>query len=202
MSFPETLKLPRKLELEKVKLKPEETALLVIDVQNDFANPSGKLYAKGAERIIEPIKGLVDKARRAGALIIYTQDWHIKGDPEFKIWGEHAVAGSWGAEIVEELKPGEDDVVVRKPSYDAFYSTFLDHVLRAKGIATLILTGLLGNVCVHCTAVGAAVRGYKLVIPVDAIFTMNEFDHIASLRFMNEILKAVLTTSGDLEFEV
>lgn len=202
MSFPETLKLPKKLELEKVRLKPKETTLLVIDVQNDFANPSGKLYARGAEKIIEPIKNLIGKARKAGALIIYTQDWHVKGDPEFKIWGEHAVAGSWGAEIVEELKPRGDDVVVRKPSYDAFYSTSLDHVLRARGVKTIVLTGLLGNICVLCTAVGAAVRGYGLAIPVDAIFTIHEFDHVASLRFMREVLKATLTTSGDLEFEV
>ena len=202
MGFPETLKLPKKLELEKVRLKPGETALLVIDVQNDFANPSGKLYAKGAEKIIEPIKGLVEKARRAGTTIIYTQDWHVKGDPEFRVWGEHAVAGSWGAEIVEELKPRGDDVVVRKPSYDAFYSTPLDHLLRARGVKTIVLTGLLGNICVLCTAIGAAMRGYGLAIPVDAIYTIHEFDHIASLRFMREILKAVLTTSKDLEFEV
>ena len=202
MSFPEILKLPEKPKIREVRVDPSSAALLIIDVQNDFANPSGKLYAKGAEKVIPPIKKLASAARRSGATVIYTQDWHIKGDPEFEIWGEHALAGTWGAEIVDELKPEEADVIVRKPSYDAFYSTSLDHVLRSRKITTLILTGLLGNICVHCTAIGAAMRGYKLIIPVDAIFTIHEFDHVASLRFMNVILKAELTTSDKLSFEV
>jgi len=201
MELPEVLKLPKKLEVKSVKLDPSESALVVIDVQNDFANPSGKLYAKGAEKIIQPIKKLLAKARSAGATIIFTQDWHIEGDPEFEIWGEHTLANTWGAEIVDELRPEKTDIIIRKPSYDAFYSTSLDHVLRARKIKKLILTGLLGNVCVLCTAVGAAVRGYQLVIPVDAVFTILEFDHIASLRFMNSILKADLTTSDTLSFE-
>ena len=201
MELPEVLKLPKKLEVKSVKLNPSESALVVIDVQNDFANPSGKLYAKGAEKVIQPIKKLLAKARSAGATIIFTQDWHIKGDPEFEIWGEHTLADTWGAEIVDELKPEKTDIIIRKPSYDAFYSTSLDHVLRARKIKKLILTGLLGNVCVLCTAVGAAVRGYQLVIPIDAVFTILEFDHIASLRFMNSILKADLTTSDMLSLE-
>ncbi len=202
MKFPEALKLPGRLEIKEVEVNPSETALLVIDVQNDFANPSGKLYARGAERIIQPIRRLTLAARRSGATVIYTQDWHLKDDPEFEIWGEHTLEGSWGAEIVEELKPEESDIVVRKPSYDAFYSTSLDHILRSRKISTLILTGLLGNICVLCTAMGAAVRGYRLVLPVDAVFTIHEFDHIASLRLMSTVFKAELTTLDALKFGV
>jgi len=202
MGFPEVLKLPKKLEVTSVRADPRETALVIIDVQNDFINPSGKLYAKGSEKIIPPIKKLLSKARDAGATILFTQDWHIRDDPEFKIWGEHTVAGTWGAEIIGELKPEETDITIRKPSYDAFYSTPLDHVLKSREIKKLILTGLLGNICVLCTAVGAAVRGYELIIPVDAVFSLTDFDHIASLRFMNSVLKAALTSSDLLSFEV
>jgi nicotinamidase-related amidase len=202
MSFPEVLSLPERLEVKDVAVKPAGYALLIIDVQNDFANPSGRLYARGAERIIQPIKHVLSSARNAGATVIYTQDWHVRDDPEFKIWGEHAVEGTWGAEIVDELKPADNELRIRKPSYDAFYSTPLDHILRSRNINTLILTGLLGNVCVLCTAIGAAMRGYRLVVPVDAIFTIQEFDHVASLRFMTAILKAELTTSNTLRFEV
>jgi len=202
MEFPEVLKLPKKLEVTGVQVDPKETALVVVDAQNDFMKPSGKLYAKDSEKIIPAIKKLLSKARDAGATIVFTQDWHVKDDPEFKIWGEHTVAGTWGAEIVEELKPGEADIIIRKPSYDAFYSTPLDHILRSKGIKKLILTGLLGNICVLCTAIGAAVRGYELVIPVDAVFSLSEFDQVSSLRFMNSVLKAVLTSSDLLGFEV
>ncbi|RLG04684.1 MAG: cysteine hydrolase, partial [Thaumarchaeota archaeon] len=103
MSFPEILKLPEKLKIEEARVDPSSAALLIIDVQNDFANPSGKLYARGAEKVIPPIKKLASAARRSGATVIYTQDWHIRGDPEFEIWGEHTLAGTWGAEIVDEL---------------------------------------------------------------------------------------------------
>ncbi len=202
MNFPETLKLPESLEVKELKVRSSETALLVVDVQNDFANPSGKLYAKGAEKIIKPIRKLASSAREHGATVIYTQDWHLKDDPEFKIWGEHTLVGTWGAEVVDELRPGESDVVVRKPSYDAFYSTPLDHVLRSRKINTLILTGLLANICILCTAMGAAVRGYRLIIPVDAIFAIQEFDYVASLRLMSTVFKAELTTSDGLRFEV
>jgi len=202
MEFPEIVKLPKKLEVKAVEVDPARTALVIVDVQNDFVRSSGKLHAKGAEKIIQPIRDLISKARSSGAAVIFTQDWHVKGDPEFDIWGEHTVANSWGAEIVDELEPSDSDIVVRKPSYDAFYSTPLDHILRAKKIENLILTGLLGNICVLCTAIGAAVRGYKIVVPVDAVFTILEFDHVASLRFMTSILKATLTTSQLLRFEV
>lgn len=202
MEFPEILKLPRKLEITSIRVDPTEVAFIIIDVQNDFVKPSGKLYAEGSERIIKPIKKLLSKAREARVTIIFTQDWHIKDDPEFKIWGEHTMAGTWGAGIIEELRPDEADVVIRKPSYDAFYSTPLDHILRSRNMRKLILTGLLGNICVLCTAVGAAVRGYELIVPVDSIFSISEFDHIASLRFMNSVLKATLTTSDLLDFEV
>lgn len=202
MSFPEILKLPEKLETKDVVVKPAESALLIIDIQNDFASPSGRLYVHGVEKIIQPIKRLLSSARRAGVTVIYTQDWHIRDDPEFKIWGEHAVEGTWGAEIIEELKPVEGEITVKKPSYDAFYSTSLDHILRSRDIKTLILTGLLGNVCVLCTAIGAAMRGYKLIVPVDAIFAIHEFDHVSSLRFMSAILKAELTASDRIRLEV
>lgn len=202
LEFPETLRLPRKLELVSVRVDPREAALVIIDVQNDFVRPSGKLYVEGAEKIIQPIKKLLIKAKEADATIIFTQDWHIRDDPEFGIWGEHTMAGTWGAEIINELKPSEMDIIVRKPSYDAFYSTPLDHVLRSRNVKRLILAGLLGNICVLCTAVGAAVRDYGLIIPVDAVFSTSEFDHISSLYFMNSILKAALTTSDLLSFEV
>ncbi len=202
MSFPEVLRLPERLEVRDAVVEPAGSALLIIDVQNDFANPSGRLYAQGAEKVIQPIKRLLSSARNAGAMVIYTQDWHVRGDPEFKIWGEHAVEGTWGVEIVDELKPAEGEIAIRKPSYDAFYSTPLDHILRSRSIRVLILTGLLGNVCVLCTAIGAAMRGYKLIMPVDAIFTIHEFDHTAAIRFMSSILKAELTTSDRLRFEV
>ncbi|TRM85938.1 isochorismatase, partial [Sulfolobus sp. E3] len=74
---------------KEVTLNPMSTALIIVDMQNDFVRKNGKLSVPTAENTIPYIKNLIDKARSAGALVVYTQDWHMKDDPEFKIWGEH-----------------------------------------------------------------------------------------------------------------
>ncbi len=85
------------IEVRRAKLQARETAVVVVDMQNDFVRRDGKLYVPSAEDTIKPIAELLGRARRAGASVIYTQDWHMKDDPpEFRIWGEHALAGTWG----------------------------------------------------------------------------------------------------------
>ena len=200
ISLPKMLKLPEELKAVKISVDPRKTAVIVIDMQNDFIEEKGKLYVPRSEKLIKPIKSILDKAREAGATIIYTQDWHHEDDPEFEVWGEHALADSWGAEIVEELKPKEGEFVVRKPSYDAFYGTPLEHILRYRGLENLILTGVLANICVLHTAGSAAMRGYRLIIPVDCILALNEFDYALSLRQMSFIYKAKLTRSDMMKF--
>ena len=200
ISLPKMLKLPEELKAVKISVDPRKTAVMVIDMQNDFIEEKGKLYVPRSEKLIKPIKSILDKAREAGATIIYTQDWHHEDDPEFEVWGEHALADSWGAEIVEELKPKEGEFVVRKPSYDAFYGTPLEHILRYRGLENLILTGVLANICVLHTAGSAAMRGYRLIIPVDCILALNEFDYALSLRQMSFIYKAKLTRSDMMKF--
>ena len=200
ISLPKMLKLPEELTVVKVSVDPRKTAVMVIDMQNDFIEEKGKLHVPRSEKLIKPIKSILDKAREAGATIIYTQDWHHDDDPEFEVWGEHALADSWGAEIVEELKPKEGEFVVKKPSYDAFYGTPLEHILRYRGLENLILTGVLANICVLHTAGSAAMRGYRLIIPVDCILALNEFDYALSLRQMSFIYKAKLTRSDMMKF--
>ena len=200
ISLPKMLKLPEELRAVKVSADARRTAVMVIDMQNDFIEERGKLYVPRSESLIKPIKSLLNTAREVGATIIYTQDWHHEDDPEFEVWGEHALAGSWGAEIVEELKPKEGEFIVRKPSYDAFYGTPLEHILRYRGLENLILTGVLANICVLHTAGSAAMRGYRLIVPVDCILALNEFDYALSLRQMSFIYKAKLTRSDMIEF--
>ena len=200
ISLPKMLKLPEELRAVKVSADARRTAVMVIDMQNDFIKEKGKLYVPRSESLIKPIKSLLNTAREVGATIIYTQDWHHEDDPEFEVWGEHALAGSWGAEIVEELKPKEGEFIVRKPSYDAFYGTPLEHILRYRGLENLILTGVLANICVLHTAGSAAMRGYRLIVPVDCILALNEFDYALSLRQMSFIYKAKLTRSDMIEF--
>jgi len=185
---------------QQVELKSNETALIVVDMQNDFANPKGSLFVKTAPDTIPSIRSVIEKARKAGVKIIYTQDWHAKDDPEFKIWGVHAVAGTWGAEIVDELKPSEDDILVKKLRYDAFYGTSLEHILRLHNIKNTVITGTVANICVLHTAGSAALRWFNVVVPVDCISALTEFDYKAALRQITFLYRGTLTKSELIRF--
>lgn len=198
--LPEVVKVPEKFEVKQVNLDASKTALIVVDMQNDFADEKGKLFVPTSRKTIEPIKKVLEKARSAGATIIYTQDWHMKDDPEFRIWGEHAVAGTWGAEIIDELKPREDEVMVKKLRYDGFYGTYLDDVLRMRGIEDVVVVGTVANICVLHTAASASLRGYRVIVPVDCISALNDFDYAASLRQITFLYRGTLTSSELLEF--
>ena len=87
----------------------------------------------------------IELAREHAMHVVYSQDTHRPGDPEWRIWPEHAQEGSWGWQIVDELAPTTDDLVLRKVRYDAFYGTPLDHQLRLWGIDTLVICGTVAN---------------------------------------------------------
>jgi nicotinamidase-related amidase len=167
---------------QAVALDPATSALIVIDMQNDFVRPKGALYVPDAQATIPAIAGLLERARGAGMPVAFSQDTHGEGDPEWDIWGEHAREGSWGWEIVSELAPAASEPVLRKVRYDAFYGTHLDHLLRVWETRTLIVCGTVANICVHYTAASAALRFYDVVVPRDAVSALEAFDLEASLR--------------------
>lgn len=202
MKIKETVETPELEVKERVTVDPARTAVVIIDMQNDFVRRSGKLYVPDAEKTIEPIRRLLAKAREAGARVVYTQDWHFKDDPEFRIWGEHCVMDTWGADIIEELKPQPSDVIIRKRRYDAFFGTDLDYVLRHVVKAdTLIIAGTVANICVLHTAGSAALNWYRVVVPIDAISALNRFDYLAALRQISFLYYGELTTVDGLIFE-
>ncbi|PVU76689.1 isochorismatase [Acidianus hospitalis] len=194
------LEVPKIPEEKEIELNPHDTALIIVDMQNDFVRKDGKLPVPTAESTIKPIKDLIKKARYSSALVIYTQDWHMKDDPEFKIWGEHALAGTWGAEIIDELKPEKDDFIIKKYRYDAFFETPLDYILRVKGIKNLIITGTVANICVLHTAGSAALRWYNVIMPKDGISAITDFDYYATLRQVDFLYKGKITTSAGIKF--
>ncbi len=167
---------------DEVQVDTSGTALVVVDMQNDFVKEGGSLLVPDAEGTIPSIRGLLDLARESGMKVVFTQDTHNEGDPEWEIWPEHAREGSWGWEIVEELAPLAGETVIRKVRYDAFYGTALDHLLRTWDVETLIICGTVANICVHYTAASAALRWYEVVIPRDATSALDPFDLEASLR--------------------
>ncbi len=184
---------------EEVRVDPAKTALIVVDMQNDFVKEGGTLVVPDAEATVPTIKGLLDSARESGVRVVFTQDTHNQGDPEWEIWPEHVREGSWGWEIVEELKPLEDEVVIRKVRYDAFYGTHLDHFLRIWDVDTLIICGTVANICVHYTAASAALRWYGVIIPRDATSALDPFDLEASLRQTSFLFAGRITTSEAIE---
>jgi nicotinamidase-related amidase len=182
----------------EVQVDPSSAALLVVDMQNDFVDPRGRLSVPAAAPTVPAIVRLRDLARANQMPVVYTQDWHEEDDPEFALWGQHAVGGTWGAEIVPELAPGPRDLVIRKLRYDAFYGTPLDHELRRRRIDALVVTGTVSNICVLHTAGSAALRWFGLVVPVDAISALTAFDQRAALRQIAFLYRGTLTRSDGI----
>jgi nicotinamidase-related amidase len=131
--------------------------------------------------------------------VVFTQDTHNEGDPEWRIWPEHAREGTWGWEIVEELRPRDGEVVIRKLRYDGFYGTSLDHLLRLWGIDTVVVCGTVANICVHYTAASAALRWYHVVIPKDATSALDPFDMELSLRQTAFLFAGEVTTAAGVQ---
>jgi nicotinamidase-related amidase len=195
------VKIPEMEIKEEVVLDPSKTAVVVVDMQNDFVKPNGKLYVPTAQATVPAIRKLLEKARDANVPIVYTQDWHFKNDPEFRIWGEHCVMNTWGAEIIDELKPMPDDILIRKRRYDAFFGTDLDYVLRHVVHAdTLVIVGTVANICVLHTAGSAALNWYNVVVPIDGISALDEFDYYAALRQVTFLYKGILTKVDSIRF--
>ena len=164
------------------------TALVIVDVQNDFADPKGGLSVAGGDAVVPVINGEIAQALAAGATIVATQDWHPESTPHFQkdggIWPVHCVADTWGAELHPDLRFPDDGPRVRKGSngedgYSGFTMrdptsgqetpTELDGLLRDKGIERVVVVGLATDYCVSATALDAARLGYDTALLTDAI---------------------------------
>ncbi|HEY7522224.1 MAG TPA: isochorismatase family protein [Candidatus Limnocylindrales bacterium] len=162
------------------------TALVVVDVQNDFADPGGSLSVPGGDRIVAAVDDLVGRAEAAGAVIVYTQDWHPESTPHFAkdggIWPVHCVRGTWGAELHPDLTV-RGPVVRKGTNGEDGYSGFsmrdlvtgdsipteLDGLLRGRDVRRVVVCGLATDYCVKATALDAVRLGYETSVPVDAI---------------------------------
>jgi nicotinamidase-related amidase len=143
------------------------TALLVLDMLDDFI--TGKLANPAAEQIVEPIAALARMALgRDDWLVIYGNDAHQAGDFELAVFGEHAMAGSPGARVIEALTPQVGDIPVPKRYYSAFTQTDLDATCRVHGIDRLVMTGQHTDCCCRHTSYDAFARGIQLAVIADA----------------------------------
>ncbi len=167
-------------------------ALIVVDVQNDFASPQGNLPVPGAESVIPFINDQIERARRAEAVVVYTQDWHPESTPHFEkdggIWPVHCVGGSEGAEFHTDLDMVDEAVVIKKgiggeDGYSAFNirdpetgevsPTGLADQLRGRGITGTAVLGLALDYCVRETAIDSVGEGFKTVLLADGTSAVN-----------------------------
>jgi len=166
-------------------------AVVVIDMLNDFV--TGMLKCERAERIIPNLEKLIRAARRKGVPVIYSNDAHLPKDFELKKWGEHAMKGTKGAEVIPQLKPEKGDYIIEKRTYSGFFETGLDSLLRSLNVNTLILTGLHANMCVRHTAADAFFRGFKLIVPRDATEAFTEEEYQEGLEYLKNVYNAEIT---------
>jgi nicotinamidase/pyrazinamidase len=159
------------------------TALVVVDVQNDFAHPRGSLYVRGGEEVVPVANAEIERALGAGALVVYTQDWHPEQTPHFKKyggqWPVHCVAESWGAELHAGLRvePGAPTIrkgadgrdgysafSVRDPRSGEVEATQLESLLREHGVERVVIAGLATDYCVVETALDARRLGHPTTV--------------------------------------
>jgi len=193
----DVVKVPEITFTKQVTLPAQKTALVVVDMQNDFVNPEGQLVVPAAKRTIPYIKSLLEMARNAGVRVAYTQDTHFEDDKEWQIWPEHCRQGSWGWEIIDDLKPQSEDLVCQKSRYDGFYGTWLNHYLsQVWQVKHLVILGTVSNICVLHTAASAGLRWFHTVVPANGISALTEFDqaltlHQAASLYAGEVVEGV-----------
>ena len=192
----QTVEVPPYEVQSEVRIEHSRTALVIVDMQNDFVAQGGSLRVPDAQSTIPAISTLLELWRAYGMRVVFTQDTHRDGDPEWRIWPEHAREGSWGWQIVDALAPAPDETVIPKVRYDGFYGTPLDHLLRLWGVTTLVICGTVANICVHYTAASAALRWYDVIVPRDAVSALDPFDLESSLRQTAFLFGGRITTAA------
>lgn len=179
-----------------------ESALLLIDVINDFDFPEGEQLLKLALPIGKNIAALKRRTRDAGIPSIYVNDNFGRWQSDLNKIVEHCrEADARGKQFVELLLPEDDDYFVLKPKNSGFFSTTLDLLLSHLGAKNLIITGIAGNNCVFFTANDAYMRDYKIFVPADCSVSNTDEENRHALKQMQAVLKADITLAKELDLK-
>lgn len=175
----------------------KKVALLIIDMQNEFISEGGAIKCPSGQDIIPNIKKLLKLIREKEISVIYTQELHRTQKVDFgRELGEepeHCLEGSWGAEIISELTPREEDFLIPKRRYSAFFATDLEILLKGLDIDTLIITGVVTDICVRATAQDAQQLDYKVIVPEECVAGTSVEQHKAALTHIQYILGKVVS---------
>ena len=167
-----------------------KTALLLIDVINDFDFPEADQLLRYALPMAKKLLRLKRRAQRVGVPVIYVNDNFGRWKSDFRHTVEHCAMKGRAGELVRLLRPEENDYFVLKPKHSGFFSTTLETLLRYLGTQTLILTGIAGNFCVLFTANDAYMRDFDLFVPSDCSVSNTRQENQSALRIMKKFLKA------------
>lgn len=164
---------------------------------NDFV--TGALTCDRAKAIVPATAALLDAARKAGVPVIFCNDAHVPDiDRELTIWGDHAIIGTKGAEVIPELKVSSKDYIVPKRRYSGFFQTDLDILLRELGVKTVIMTGLHTHMCVRHTSADAFCLGYDVVVAKEATDSFTEEDYKSGLAYLKTCYGAEAYSNEEL----
>jgi nicotinamidase-related amidase len=164
-----------------VELAAAKTLLLIIDMENENAHPNGALYiGESVRRIIPKIRELREKVRRAGGRVIHTQSVRSRDALEFTVFKNtiRKLEGGWGAELIDELKPADDEPLIVKRTHDCFYQTEMDALLERFGVCSgegrVIVTGISTRNCVQSAVMALSVRDCHVYVPMDCTAQKDE----------------------------
>jgi nicotinamidase-related amidase len=164
-----------------VELEAAKTLLLIIDMENENAHPKGALYiGEPVRRIIPKIRELREKVRQAGGRVVHTQSVRSPDALEFTVFKNtvRKLEGSWGAELIDELKPTADEPLIVKRTHDCFYQTEMDALLARFGMRPgeghVIVTGISTRNCVQSAVMALSVRDYHVYVPMDCTAQKDE----------------------------
>jgi ureidoacrylate peracid hydrolase len=159
----------KRMQAPQLALDPKRTAVIVVDMVNEFFEPGGKMVLGGGKALYAPVNELLDAAHKANIPVFYTNQWLRPDDALFKKRIPHCLIDTWGAQLVDTLHRSPADIVVPKRRYSAFFGTDLDLHLRERKIDTVLVTGVVTNICVRSTVHDAFFLGYEVVVPVECV---------------------------------
>ena len=170
-----------------------KSALIVVDMLNDFIDDKGALYCGQSARDIIPFVRLrLEAHRRAGSLVVFLHDAHAEDDLEFEKFPKHCVAGTWGSRIIDELTPRAGERVLPKTRYSGFYGTDLEKVLADHGPERVEVVGVCTSICVMDTVGGLANRDYRITVPEAGVADFDAEAHRFALKRMQRLYGASL----------